>query len=177
MAMLLTAALASALPAPVAALAAQLEVTFGLPAAQARAHAAAAVAAARPDIPAEVLVAIAAKESSFNHRLHGRLKTARGVSRFCGALQAMSGGSARRCAELTDIATGYAAGAAELGAWLDGRCKGNLACALRAHGCGNAGVRGACAKYPRAITARLTHLAAGTRYPPRRRQATTAGSR
>ena len=33
----------------------------------------------------------------------------------------------------------------------------------------NAGVRGACAAYPRAIAARLSHLAAGTRYPPRRR--------
>ena len=164
------AALALTGLAPVEALAIKAEVAFGVDHQVAAAHARAALAAARPGLPADLLVAVAAKESSLNHRLHGRLKTAKGVSRFCGPLQAMSGGSLRRCRELTDITVGYEAGAAELESWLRGRCRGNLDCALRIHGCGNIGVRGACQRYASAVRARLAAMNAGQRFPPRQRR-------
>jgi len=163
-------ALADPPPSDVAALASELEVTFGLKPGAAIAHAEAATAAALPGVSAELLVAVASKESSFDYRLRGELVTAAGVSRFCGVLQAMSGGSPRRCRELTGIQAGYSAGASEIEHWLNGRCKGSMDCALRAHGCGNVGVLGACAAYPASIWARVGHLRAGQRHPERKRR-------
>jgi len=149
-------------------LASRLVVTFGLKPEVARLHAEAAVVAELPGLPAEVLLATASVESSFRHKLHGRLKTARGISRFCGVLQAMSKGSRKRCVELTDMLTGYVVGAEEIAYWLDRRCGGRLTCALRGHGCGNSGVReGACARYARSVWSRLASLRSGVRHRPR----------
>lgn len=165
------AVLALAGLAPAEVLAIKAEVAFGVDAGVARQHAQAALAAARPGLPADLLVAVAAKESSLRAGLHGRLKTDKGVSRFCGALQAMSRGSLRRCVELTNITVGYAAGAAELEAWLQGRCRGDLDCALRCHACGNKGLRGECQRYARSVHERLAAMTEGRRYPPRQRKA------
>jgi hypothetical protein len=146
----------------------------GLPPAVAREHVAAArLAAAGGGIEVELLLAVADVESryqadSVSRVEHGRRVTGRWRSskpagsgpRFCGALQAQAGSSWRRCLELRDLRAGYRAAADELREWLDWT-GGDLAAALRGHGCGWRGVRGQCRGYDRRVLRRVTTIKQG----------------
>lgn len=154
-------------------LADQLERRHGLPAAVAREHVAAARLAAGGGIEVELLLAVADVESryqadSVSRVEHGRRVTGRWRSsapagsgpRFCGVAQAKAGRSWRRCLELRDLRIGYLAAADELREWLDWT-GGDLAAALRGHGCGWRGVRGQCREYDRRVLRRVASIQKG----------------
>ena len=124
-------------------------------AAQAEQHAAAAQAAATPELPAELLLAVAVTESDFVATTVSNV----GGSLFCGPLQAMAGRSRARCRALADLATGYAAGADELTYWL-GRTHGDVATALAHHACGNEARGRKCRAYAGRVLRRYRALVA-----------------
>lgn len=136
------------------ALALVLSLSSRMPLTTAAQHVRAAYAAASPAVSAEMLLAVAYVETRWQH---GVTSIVRGV-RFCGPLQARTR-SARRCAELQAPAIGYAAGAAELQAWI-ARAHGNVRRALLGHGCGNAGFTGrtTCGHYDRRVLAALARI-------------------
>lgn len=154
-------------------LADQLERRHGLPAAVAREHVAAARLAAGGGVSAELLLAVADVESRYHpdsvSRVHrGRRITGRWRAttpagdgpRYCGPLQAQAGRSWERCVALRDVRRGYQAGADELREWL-GWTGGDLAAALRGHGCGWRGVRGSCRGYDRRVLRRVETITRG----------------
>ncbi len=102
-----------------------------VPLATAVAHAQAAIDAATPDLPAELLLAIDDVETDFDAT---SVSPVGGM--FGGPLQAMCHGSHARCRALSVLAVGYAAGVEELTEWM-ARTHGNLALALGHHACGN----------------------------------------
>ena len=74
-------------------------------------------------------------------RVTGRWPSSRQVGQgpwFCGTLQARAT-TWKACLDLRPVFAGVAAGAAELRYWLR-RTRGDLTLALRAHGCGHAGL-------------------------------------
>jgi hypothetical protein len=135
------------------------------------AHVAAALAAETPEFPAERLLAIAWVESRFQpdstsrNIVGGRRVASRWPSRsrgrgfapnyFCGPVQAKAR-TWKRCLELRDLATGYAAGVGELVKWL-ARAK-TVDRALAGHGCGNAGLVTGCRKYAARVRAQEVKL-------------------
>lgn len=139
----------------------------GIGMADAYAHATAAVEAAQPGLPPDLLLAIAYVESRFDptatSRIEGDVRRTgsyrsrrpppdlRG-SLFCGPLQAYAR-SWKQCLGLRDLATGYATGVDELARWLeDRRVRGDIRRALLGHACGNHGVKtGRCNGYPRRV--------------------------
>jgi len=146
-----------------------------LPFAAAYTDASAAVEAATPAVPADVLVSIAFIESRFdptatsriegNHRRTGSYPSSepprhvRGPL-YCGELQTAAE-TWPQCLALRERSAGYAAGARELTRWLrDRRVHGDLALALAGHGCGNAGVSSRrCNGYPSRVFAVRRQLA------------------
>ena len=119
----------------------------------------AAQSAATQDFPVELLLGLADVESDFESRSVSRLigsarqtgtwrssKAPKGShgNYFCGITQAIAP-TWKRCMELRDPAVAMTAGVAELQAWLK-RGK-SVRIALQGHGCGNAGMTGACASY------------------------------
>ncbi len=138
-------------------------------------HASAAIAAATPTVGVELLLAIAFVESRYNPTwvsrvVDGKRKTGRHpsttpprvdrkASLFCGALQTYAR-TWEACLELRDSRLAYAAGVAEIQAWLrDGRVRGDIKRALAGHGCGNHGVTtGRCNRYPDRVLATQRRL-------------------
>ncbi len=120
-------------------------------------HVAAATDAARGAISAELLLAIAYVESSFDPTATSRVEGARRrtghypattppahlnvhASLYCGPLQTFAG-SWQDCLALRALPAAYQAGADELARWLaDPRVRGDVVLALAGHGCGNFGV-------------------------------------
>jgi len=154
-------------------LADHLERRHGLPAAVARAHVAAARLAAGGGVAVELLLAVADVESRYQADSVSRLQAGRRVTgrwrsltpagsgpRFCGPLQAQAGRSWERCVALRDVRRGYQAGADELREWLRWT-GGDLAAALRGHGCGWRGVRGQCRGYDRRVLRRVAKIKKG----------------
>lgn len=150
-------------------LADHLERRHGLPPAVAREHVAAARLAAGGGIEVELLLAVADVESRYQADSVSRVEAGRRVTgrwrssapagrgpRFCGSLQAQAGSSWRRCLELRDLRIGYRAAADEIRDWL--RWTGDVAAALRGHGCGWRGVRGTCRGYDRRVLRRVAKL-------------------
>lgn len=128
-------------------------------------HASDAIAAERPDVSAELLVAVASVESSFDpqsvsrvgadgKRVAGHWGSKRRPGSgpyFCGILQTEAH-TWKQCLAMQDPAVGYLVGAAELSAWLnDSRTHWDVTLALRGYGCGNVGMTGACAAYARKV--------------------------
>ena len=130
------------------------------------AHIQAAEAAATENVSAELLLGIAFVESRFDatatSRVEGRVRRTgsypstaapaqldRRASLYCGPMQTYASSWAQ-CMTMRDLPTAYAAGAAELVAWLrDRRVRGDITRALAGHGCGNHGVlTGNCRGYP-----------------------------
>ncbi len=148
----------------------------GVDAATAHAHVAAATAAATPDVPPELLLAIAFVESRYDATATSRVVAGKRrtgpyrsteppahldphASLFCGPLQTFAR-TWSECLAQRDLAVGYAAAVSELTHWLgDRRAHHSIVRALAGHGCGNAGVvTGRCNGYPervRAIERRL----------------------
>lgn len=140
-----------------------------LPPEVAYAHVQAASAAATDEVTAELLLGIAFIESRFDStavsRVEGRTRRTgpyasttapasldRRASLFCGPLQTFAA-SWSACVAMRNLATAYAAGAAELRQWLrDPRVRGSTVRALAGHGCGNFGVvTGRCNGYPERV--------------------------
>lgn len=151
-----------------------------LPPEVAYAHVQAASAAATEDVTPELLLGIAFVESRFDptavSRVEGRTRKTgpypsttapasldRRASLYCGPLQTFAP-SWSACMAMRDLATAYAAGAAELRQWLhDRRVHGSTMRALAGHGCGNYGVlTGRCNGYPE----RVLSIARQLRPPP-----------
>jgi hypothetical protein len=131
------------------------------------AHASAAVDAATPELPADLLLAIAYIESRYDPTSTSRIenevrRTGRYPSRrrgpeikgplFCGPLQTHAR-TWKQCLAMRDLTTGYSAAVREISSWMrDRRVRGNITRALNGHGCGNHGVNtGKCNNYPRRI--------------------------
>lgn len=143
-------------------------VVPALPLPEAYAHAAAAEAAATPDVSPELLLAIAYVESRYDptslsrlvdgHRRTGRYRSTRPPanlethSLFCGPLQTMAHSWAG-CLAMRQLSTAYTTGARELGSWMrDRRVHGNVRRALAGYACGNHGVNtGHCNHYPQRV--------------------------
>lgn len=153
-------------------LADHLERRHSLPPAVAREHVAAARLAAGGGVAVELLLAVADVESRYQADSVSRLQAGRRVTgrwrsltpagsgpRFCGALQAQAGRTWSRCLELRDLRTGYRAAADELREWLG--WTGDVAAALRGHGCGWRGVRGTCRGYDRRVLRRVAKIKKG----------------
>jgi len=132
---------------------------------------AAARAAATPDLPAPLLLGLADIESNFDSTATSRLvggKRQTGPWRrttpppgatgnyFCGVTQAIAP-TWKRCLELRDPRVAFAVGAAELTTWL--RRGGTVQRALQGHGCGNAGMKGACRGYAARVLRRARYFA------------------
>ena len=151
-------------------LADHLVARHGLPASVAREHVAAARLASGGGIGVELLLAVADVESryqpdSVSRVVDGRRVTGRWRSsapagrgpRFCGVAQAQAGSDWQRCLDLRDLRAGYRAAADELRDWLR-MVGGDLAAALRGHGCGWRGVRGTCRAYDRRVIRRVAAM-------------------
>lgn len=82
-------------------------------------------------VPADLLLAVAAVETHFRPTV---VSVVRG-KRFCGILQSQAGRSKRRCRDQQALGLGYQVGAHELAAWIRYR-KGDLRAALRGYACG-----------------------------------------
>jgi hypothetical protein len=149
-----------------------------LPYDAAYAHAAAAVEAAQPALPAELLLAIAYIESRFDPTATSRVEgTVRRTGRYpsttppralrgtlyCGPLQTYAA-TWTQCLAMRDLARAYGAAARELARWVrDPRVRGNVGRALLGHGCGNVGLRtGACNRYPSRVLDLMRRLAGAT---------------
>lgn len=132
---------------------------------------AAARAAATPDLPTSLLLGLADIESNFDSTATSRLvggKRQTGPWRrltpppgatgnyFCGVTQAIAP-TWKRCLELRDPQVAFAVGAAELTTWL--RRGGTVQRALQGHGCGNAGMKGACRNYAARVLRRARYFA------------------
>ncbi len=146
-------------------------------------HASAAVDAAEPKVPAELLLAIAYVESRYDvtatSRVEGKLRrigsypstqppqNLRGTL-YCGPLQTFAT-SWTDCVGMRKLATGYQAGRSELHQWFrDPRVRGNVTRALLGHGCGNAGLSsGQCNGYPERVFFMMRRLARPMTTPPR----------
>lgn len=135
-------------------------------------HVAAAMAAETEDVPAEVLLAVAAVESDYDPAWVSRVESgSRVIGRipgdakpegitgplFCGPLQTQAKWSWRTCLEQRQLAVGYSLGSAELTEWF-GRAHGELRAALRGYACGNAGLTGPCRNYGHRVLARARRL-------------------
>lgn len=118
----------------------------------AAAHARAAAAAASPEVPLELLLAVAYRETRWDELQVSRAKG----GLYCGVVQAMAripgqrGYSEQRCRDLADLTLGYRAGADELRAWL-ARTRGDMTQALAHHACGNVATPRRCQAYARGI--------------------------
>ena len=147
----------------------------GLDPSRAAAHAIAAASASDPAVPAELLLAIAEVESDLDPTWVSRLEdgvrvTARWRSRspaglgprFCGPLQTQAKWSWSACVAQRNLVLGYRLGAEEIRSWL-AATHGDLAAALRGHGCGWSGVRGVCRGYDRRVIKRAREM--GMRRP------------
>jgi Transglycosylase SLT domain len=134
--------------------------------ATAYAHIEAAEVAASKQISLELLLGVAFVESRFDptavSRVEGRARRTGSyhstaapaqlnprASLYCGIMQTYAP-SWSACLQMRDLKTAYAAGAAELAAWLrDSRVRGDITRALSGHGCGNHGViTRSCNGYP-----------------------------
>lgn len=136
----------------------------------------AAIAVETPDLPAELLLAVAAVESDYNptwvsriedgERRIGRWRSDQPVGegpRCCGVMQTRAGHSWKKCLAQRDVIVGYQVGATELTAWFD-RTR-DIRKALAGHGCGNAGLSSGCGTYPARVLSRARRL--GWSPPPR----------
>jgi hypothetical protein len=137
-------------------------------------HASAAVDAAEPGAPAELLLAIAYVESRYDPTATSRIEGAvrrtgsypsttpprnlRGTL-YCGPLQTFAP-SWKACIGMRELANGYAAGVSELKQWFhDPRVRGNVTRALLGHGCGNSGLAtGECNGYPARVLGFMRRL-------------------
>lgn len=128
-----------------------------------------AIAVETPELPAELLLAVAAVESGYNPtwvsriedgaRKTGRWRSDKPVGkgpRCCGVMQTVAGHSWKKCLAQRDIEIGYAVGAKELATWLDRT--GDIRKALAGHGCGNAGLESGCGTYPARVLRRARRL-------------------
>ena len=119
----------------------------------------AATAASNNDFSVELLLGLSYVESNYestatSRLIAGKRHTGAWVSVtappgavgnfFCGVTQAIAP-TWKRCLELRDPAVAYAAAVSELGQWL--QRSGSVQGALQGHGCGNAGMKGACKAY------------------------------
>lgn len=137
-------------------------------------HALAAVAAETPDFPAELLVAVARRESGFDSASVSRRIGPVGIRRttgawrstarprgatgnfYCGATQATAQTWAE-CLRLRDVRAAYASTAAELAEWQ--RRTRSATVTLGAYNGGNKCLaRGKCRKYPATVLAHLRVL-------------------
>ncbi len=159
----------------------------------ARANVIAAVNAETTEVPAELLLSVAWRESRYDNRTLGSFDTwhhdypPKGAHNFyCGVTQAEAHGSWSTCLTLRDPETAYRTTVEELGRWTE-RCRHKVkssavgVCALAGYGGGNAGLttpkiwRSARAAYARASWLRaqraseLLEVAAGTGSLPRGR--------
>ena len=136
----------------------------------------AAIAVETPELPAELLLAVAAVESDYNptwvsriedgERKIGRWRSDQPVGegpRCCGVMQTRAGNSWKKCVAQRDVMVGYQVGATELAAWLDRTS--DVRKALAGHGCGNGGLSSGCGTYPARVLARARRL--GWSPPPR----------
>lgn len=157
--------------------------TLALP--QAYAHASAAVEASTESIPPELLLAIAAIESSYDptatsrvedgERKLGRYPSRRrprdltpNSSMFCGPLQTHARTWAQ-CLKMRKLRVAYPTAVRELQAWLDDRyVHGNLRRALAGYACGYHGVlTGHCNAYPQRVLHVMRKIERGRHRHPR----------
>ncbi len=123
------------------------------------AHVIAADRVASSGLPVQVILGVAWVESRFDPTATSRMDGSRRASgswpwttpagdgpRFCGVTQAIAGKDWSRCLALRNLSVGYQTGADEIRRWLK-ISRGDLAAALRGHGCGVSGLTGTCMGY------------------------------
>lgn len=101
-------------------------------------HASLAVAFATPSLSPELLLAVVYVESDMDPTTVSRPRGAHAWG-FCGVFQTIAM-SERECIAQRDLAIGYELGVRELTWWMH-YCGGDVACALRGHGCGGVGAK------------------------------------
>lgn len=131
----------------------------------------AARAAASPEVPAELLLALARTESSFDptwvsrveagERVTGRWRSTRAAGtgpRFCGYLQTIAGGSWALCLAQRDPFVAYTTARRELAGWLRA-AEGDWRRALCGYGGGFASMRArSCGSFPHRVLRRAARL-------------------
>jgi hypothetical protein len=131
------------------------------------AHIIAATLASSPELPAEVVLAVAYVETKFDPSYTSRVEDGTRISRrapsskpvgdgprFCGVMQTIAGHDWDACVAQRSLLVGYATGADELRTWLR-YTRGDIRKALDGHGCGWYGVEHGCRRYAE----RVLHVA------------------
>lgn len=122
-------------------LALSFSLAAAVPVADPSIHVEHALAAAREDLPVEIVLSIAWYESGLTAAPPDQ------EPHHCGVLQVAPRWTGIPCVELRDLAHGYAAGANVLRVWLR-HSRGAVLPAVRAYRCGWAGLVRACAEDP-----------------------------